>query len=83
MGFNSAFKGLTESEMNRITRLELCGKNSSHRLSLTKAYTHTATLYNSPPPGGNVKIDRQEVKDMYSVSLQTINVLSQRINARC
>jgi len=54
---------LTESEMSRITRLELRGKKtSSHRLSLTKAYTHTATLYNSP--GGNVKTDRQEVKDI-------------------
>jgi hypothetical protein len=40
--------------MSRITRLEICSKNnSSHRFSLTKAYTHTATLYNST--GGNVK----------------------------
>lgn len=73
---------LTENEMSRITGLELCGKNSSsHRFSLTKAYTHTVTLQNSP--GGNVKIDRQAVKDMYCVSLQTINFLSQWINIRC
>jgi len=55
--------------MSCTTRLELCGKNSSsHRLSLMKAYTHTATLYNSPC--GSVKTDRQWVKDMHSVSLQ-------------
>jgi len=62
---------LTESEMSSITRLELCGKNSSlHHLSLTKAYTHTATLCNSP--SGSVKTDRHGVKDMHSVSLQIL-----------